>query len=290
VKKLCLNTLLLFCFFSYSQKDSLILKNGLISVVHITRLEKNEVFFVIPGDESNTVHAVNRSQLKKICLHTKIVEVVDSLKIAEVNKLAKEDSIANFIPRSLVGISLSSLMLSNISLSFQYINKQGNVAWKLQTSLNVAPSKIKFTTQYSNGFLGGGWPNYLTKNLKFYLNCELHYFLTKQQKISWYVGHGLQFGFFDYSYYTNSQYLLLPAYVPMLVEKKNAFNIVVYAQTGIIGRVTENIYVEVSLAGGLQRTTFKDAIPRIDPFAFFQFSGGYSFNFKKKKTLNILAL
>jgi hypothetical protein len=243
---------LVLCNCMAGQVDSVQLNNGLRSKIKVISIEENSVFYLIPGDSSNQVRSINKSEISKLWLNTKLNKETGqagSQAPSFSNTKNKKQPLSEF-SKNYIGFNMGSMIFTSVSFSYLRLISDGTLGVRFFGGDNLNPQQLQVT--------GDGNGNYFTpvdfiaSHKKSTLGIEFDLFPLKQRKVAYYLGPSFQFSRVDCLISQGNYY---GGWTPP--EKfNNAANISFILNNGFLCRFTNNFYLDLSGGIGIQRIDF----------------------------------
>lgn len=256
MKKLYLLYMFLFFGKLFSQADTL-LKNGNSFLVKVILVQQDTIFYKVINDTSQNIFSISYTEF-------------DRLSTSSGAKFSpKIKSILTF-NRHLIGTNTNQFLFSTISLSYQYIFKNGYFGIRIPLSYNLnAWMQVPVET---NNFSSISQRRYTT-------GIDINFYPFAQKKVSYFSGAGLQFGRYDYvsSEYTFANQTTYPYLYPPSEIKHNGLHSSFVFNQGVLFRFSKCFWTDVVIGFGAQRNNSPLAGSEIKARASFQFNLGWSF-------------
>ncbi len=183
----------------------------------------------------------------------------------------KEPPVFEFKKQSMISISLTDIVFTNITGKYEFFKKDGKVGYQIPFSFNAGG--VPDTNNYRVGNAG----RFLSaRNRIFQTGLNINYYLTGQDKISPYVGLSFAAGWFYYWKY-NYTYGGPPTYYNSFTNEKLIANNYSFAfHAGFLFNPWETLTFGIKAGVGLRRygTIYQEYTY---PFGLFDLSAGFKF-------------
>jgi hypothetical protein len=176
-----------------------------------------------------------------------------------------------FKKQSMISLSMSDMVLTNITVKYEYFTKDGKVGYQIPFSFNAGglPDTNNYRTGNAGRFLSA-------RNRVFQTGLNLNYYVSGQGKVSPFVGLSFAAGWFYYWKY-NYTYSGPPAYNNSFTNEKLIANNYSFAfHGGFLFNPWETLTFGIKAGVGLRRygTIYQEYTI---PFGLVDFSAGFKF-------------
>ena len=172
--------------------------------------------------------------------------------------------------QNMFSMSVTDLVLTNITLRYEFFKKDGTVSYQIPFSFNAGgiPDTNNYRVSNAGRFLSG-------RNRIFQTGFNLNYYIDGQDVVSPFVGVSLAAGWFYYWKYSNTP-LNVPPYNAWTSEKMIANNYSFAFHAGFLYNPWETLTFSAKIGAGLRRygTIYQEYTY---PFGLADLSIGFKF-------------
>jgi hypothetical protein len=273
----------LFCSAALvSQTDSVILQNGMKSVIKVVAMSDKKIYYKIPASNSDDVYSISKNDVKALWLNTKLTgnEGIPD------NGTAKKNGEQSTFAKNYFGFNPGQMVFSSLSFNYRMMDKEGLMSLKLIVTGNLAPKTYELQDGYFNFN-----QNFMPVFRKYTIGLDCDFFPYKQRRFAYYFGAGIQAGSVNYSYYDadcvaaaqqagtaqgNPNYYGNSYYPQCKRILTDGFNSSFIINNGFLSRVTDNFFIDCNIGLGIQRLVLGSMRDNFNVRGSFQFVIGYS--------------
>lgn len=213
--------------------------------------------------------------LLSVCILSLQAQVINRGKSSSIGgtgfKETKEPPPFEFKKQSMISLSMSDMVLTNITAKYEYFTSDGKIGYQIPFSFNAGG--VPDTSDYRSSNLG----RFLSaRNRIFQTGFNLNYYLYGQDKVSTFVGLSFAAGWFYYWKYTYYRNPVPPNYNYYDSEKLIGNNYSFAFHGGFLFNPWETL--TFTLKGGVGLRRYGTILPEYTyPFGMVDVSCGFKF-------------
>jgi len=236
----------------------------------VLEISPTEVKYKLFSNPDGPLYSISKNDLMMIIYQNGKNEVFANSQTTNSSAQKKTDSLHYKFGRNFISYNLFSIMVGNISVSYEHFLPKGYLSFKI-------PFIVGFGDERNNGLRNGNRNNGYYKNI-FTSGIDINFYPTGQGKIRFFTGPSLQVGVVDsYSYYFDDYYYYnyysQNSYYP---RKQQSMFYAGMVNNGILFQPLKNFNMSLNLGLGVRyiETSGRD---NSDAYATFGYHLGYRF-------------